>query len=130
VEKGVNEGTAALAYLGDAVFELLVREKLLREGADEPVNALHRRAKGYVSAGAQAAMYHEVFPRLTPDEQTIARRGRNLHSASRSKNAKVTAYRHATGLETLFGWLHEKGETARLGEVFEWCINPFPGGEK
>lgn len=113
---------ATLAYLGDAVFELLVREMLLAQnsGGTSP-NVLTRRARTYVSASAQATMYHEIFPHLTEEEQAIMKRGRNLHSASRAKNADATAYRHATGLETLFGFLHEKGEHARISDLFARC---------
>lgn len=120
MEKSVEHATAAeFAYLGDAVFELLVRERLLREGV--PFRAISRRAKGFVSAKAQAAMYHKIFPELTADEQAVAKRGRNLHSLSRAKNAGVSEYRHATGLEALFGFLHLSGNTARLREVFVLC---------
>ena len=112
--------TAERAYLGDAVFELLVREKLLRDGV--PVSKISKRAKDYVSATAQSKMYHEIFDELTEEEQAIAKRGRNLHSTSRAKNAAVSEYRHATGLEAVFGFLHEKGDDVRLGEVFERCI--------
>jgi len=113
-------GAAELAYLGDAVFELMVREKLLGEGV--PFRALNRRAKAYVSAAGQAAMYHRIFPILSQEEQNIIKRGRNLHNLSRAKNAGVSEYRHATGLETLFGWLYQAGETARLNEIFALCV--------
>jgi 23S rRNA maturation mini-RNase III len=120
VEKGMTHHTAAeLAYLGDAVFELLVREKLLREGI--PFRSINRRAKSYVSAQAQSEMYHKIFPALSPNEQAVAKRGRNLHNCSRSKNAGVAEYRHATGLEALFGHLHQNGEIARIHELFELC---------
>lgn len=131
--QGVNSGAAnaftnlpahstpaELAYLGDAVFELLVREKLLCEGL--PFRAINLRAKSYVSAHAQAEMYHKVFPALSPEEQSIMKRGRNLHTLSRAKNAGVSEYRHATGLEVLFGYLHKNGEIARLNKIFEICI--------
>jgi len=111
---------AELAYLGDAVFELMVREKLLGEGI--PFRALNRRAKGYVSATAQSAMYHRIFPDLSAEEQAVMKRGRNIHNVSRAKNAGVSEYRHATGLETLFGHLHQRGETARVNEIFLMCI--------
>lgn len=120
MEAGVAHHTAAeLAYLGDAVFELLVREKLLREGV--PFREINRRAKSYVSAKAQAEMYHRIFPALSEEEQYIAKRGRNLHTLSRAKNAGVSEYRHATGLEALFGWLHQKGDTTRVTEIFLLC---------
>ncbi|MCL2356048.1 MAG: ribonuclease III [Defluviitaleaceae bacterium] len=120
---GRQLGTAELAYLGDAIFELLVREKLLRDGVT--FRNISRRARDFVSATAQAAMYHRVFSALSEEEQAIAKRGRNLHSTSRAKNAAVTDYRHATGLEAVFGFLHNNGESARLAEVFELCTAKF-----
>jgi len=113
-------GTAELAYLGDAVFEIMVREMLLQQ--ELSFHDLSPTATKYVSATAQAQMYHRIFPTLTEEEQAYAKRGRNLHSGSRSKSSSVTDYRHATGLEALFGWLYlEKNET-RLREIFELCI--------
>lgn len=110
-----------LAYLGDAVFELMVRDMLLREGV--PFREMFRRAKGFVSAKAQAEMYRRIFSALSEEEQSVLKRGRNLHSLSRAKNADVTEYRHATGLEALFGFLHHAGEISRLNEIFLMCVN-------
>lgn len=119
--QSINHLNAAeLAYLGDAVFELLVREMLLREGV--PFRAINRRAKDYVSARAQSEMYHKIFPALSEEEQSALKRGRNLHTLSRAKNAGVSEYRHATGLETLFGYLHQKGDFARVNEIFILCV--------
>ena len=110
---------ASLAYLGDAVFELWAREMLLAEGL--PVNKANRRAKDIVSAIAQSDMYHRIYPQLTQEEQTIMRRGRNLHPLTRAKNADTASYRHATGLEALFGYLYHNRDMARLEEVFKLC---------
>jgi ribonuclease-3 family protein len=118
--QGLDLSAAELAYLGDAVFELLVREMLLNEGV--PFRAINRRAKNYVSAHAQSEMYHRIFPALSEEEQGILKRGRNLHTLSRAKNAGVSEYRHATGLETLFGYLHQKGETERVNVIFLMCV--------
>ena len=115
--------TAALAYLGDAVFELRVREMLLAKNeTTNAMNNLNRQARKYVSATAQAAMYHAVFPHLTEEEQAVMKRGRNLHSVSRAKNADAVAYRHATGLETLFGYLHENEAHERMQAIFAMCV--------
>ena len=111
---------AAMAYLGDAVFELWVREKLLANGL--PVHKAHRSAKSYVSAVAQADMYHRIYPSLPVHEQQILRRGRNLNPLTRAKNADATDYRHATGLEALFGYLYERRDFVRLEEVFNMCL--------
>jgi len=113
-------GVAELAYLGDAVFELKVRDMLMKEGV--PFRDMSRRAKDYVSAVAQGAMYHRIFDLLTEEEQAIMKRGRNLHSVSRAKSARVSEYRHATGLEVLFGWLHICGDASRLKAVFLLCV--------
>jgi ribonuclease-3 family protein len=120
VEKGINPNTstAALAYLGDAVFELRVREMLLAKNeSGASTRVLNKQARAYVSAQAQAAMYHAIFPLLTEDEQAVMKRGRNLHNLSRAKNADTVAYRHATGLETLFGYLYLRGEHERINEL-------------
>jgi len=125
--QGINgHSTAAeLAYLGDAVFELMVREMLLREGV--PFHDMFSRAKSYVSAKAQSEMYHRIFLQLSPEEQAVLKRGRNLHSLSRAKNADVSEYRHSTGLEALFGHLHKNGEISRLSEVFLMCVRNCSG---
>jgi ribonuclease-3 family protein len=127
LEKAVKStpSTAALAYLGDAVFELYVREMLLSQNeTSASTQALNRKARTYVSASAQAAMYHAVFPFLNEAEQAVMKRGRNLHAASRAKNADAISYRHATGLEALFGYLYERGEQERVNELFALCIKP------
>ena len=114
-----NIGTRELAYLGDAVFELMVREKLIAERI--PFSSLNHIADKYVNAKAQSDMYHRIFTKLTNIEQSIIKRGRNLHTATRSKSACVFEYRHATGLEVLFGYLYANREMGRLKEVFEMC---------
>ena len=107
--------------MGDAVFEMYVRKMLLSAG-NQPVNVLNKQARGLVSAAAQAEMYHRVAPYLTQEEQAVMKRGRNLHSTSKAKNADTSEYRHATGLETLFGYLFLRNEHERLAEVFNICI--------
>lgn len=113
-------GTAELAYLGDAVFELMVRDMLIAQGV--AFKDISPSAVKYVSATAQSEMYHKIFEKLTEKEQYIMKRGRNLHSASRAKSAKVAQYRHATGIEALFGHLHIEKQLNRLAEVFNLCI--------
>ena len=110
-----------LAYLGDAVFELMVRQRILSYG-NRPVNALNKLAKRYVSAKAQAEFYYLIEPQLSEEELGVMRRGRNVNPKTKAKNASVTEYRHATGFETLMGYLYLKGNTARIEEIFEKCI--------
>jgi ribonuclease-3 family protein len=113
LEAGITHGTGELAYLGDAVFELMVRDMLLKRGI--PAGDMFEAAKGYVSAPAQAAMYTRIFDKLPPEEQALLKRGRNFPKGD-------SDYCHATGLEVLFGHLHAAGKAERLAEVFEFSI--------
>ncbi len=108
--------TLSLAYIGDAVFELYVREYLLRTGA--PAGVLHRRAKRFVSAAAQSGFVEALEPLLTEQEAGVYRRGRNAKSHSHPKNVDLPQYHRATGLEALFGFLHLAGDTVRERELF------------
>lgn len=106
-----------MAFLGDAVFELMVRERLIQKG-NAPVNKLHKQTVKMVCATAQAAAVEVLTPLLTEEEIGIYKRGRNTHN-NVPKNADPAEYRAATGLETLFGFLHVKGDTNRVRELFE-----------
>lgn len=106
-----------LAYVGDAVFELFVRLTVLTDG-NAPVNRLHKKAKNIVNAKAQAAIYFKIAPLLTEEEESVFRRGRNAKSHTTPKNMDLMDYRHATGLEALFGYLYLKGEKERALELF------------
>ena len=114
----------ALAYIGDSVFDILVRKMLLARG-NMPVNKLHKLAKGYVNAGSQAKMYVFLEDKLTEEELAVMKRGRNAKSYTTAKNQSVTDYRHATGLEALFGYLYLKGDNERIRELFELCVSAF-----
>ena len=105
-----------LAYLGDAVYELLVRTAILRHG-NAPVQKLHSRTVHHVCASAQADGFHRIEQLLTEEELSIFRRGRNTHN-NIPKNASPAVYRAATGLEALFGYLYLKGEKERLETLF------------
>ena len=119
-------GTAGLAYLGDAVLELLVRERLVEAGYTSP-KALNAKALGFVRAAAQAAAMERLTPHLTEEEEGAFRRGRNIGHTNTPKSATVAEYRNATGMEALFGYLHIKGETARIKELFALA---YPKEEK
>lgn len=106
-----------LAFVGDGVYGLLVREMLARDGS-RPVGELHRMAVAYVNATAQAAAYDRIAPLLTEQEQAVYRRGRN-GGAHPPKNADPGHYAKATGLETLFGYLYLNGAQERARELFE-----------
>ncbi|MDP4095971.1 ribonuclease III [Paenibacillus sp. P96] len=106
----------ALAYIGDAVYEVAVRQYLLSQANLRP-NHLHRRATGLVSAKAQSRILQLVEQELTEEEQDIVRQCRNAKSGSVPKNADVLEYRHATALEGLFGFLYCDGRLDRLREL-------------
>ncbi|MDR1912954.1 MAG: Mini-ribonuclease 3 [Clostridiales bacterium] len=110
----------ALAYLGDAVFELLVREKLV-SGGQLPIKDLNDAAKLYVTAAAQKRFYFRIYDQLTEKERLTLKSGRNSKPHSKSKNASVTDYRHANGMETLFGYLYLLKEYERIKEIFAMC---------
>ena len=116
-----------LAYLGDAVYELVIRNMLVKKG-NCPVNRLHRAAIGYVKAGAQARIMDRIEPLLTEEETEIFRRGRNAHSPTTAKNASVLEYRRATGFEALIGWLYLKEDTERMFELIRAGIEDGQDG--
>lgn len=107
----------ALAHIGDAVFELLVRTQLCTAGYTRNGN-LHRETVERVCAPAQAALTEKLLPLLTPEELAIFRRGRNAHVHGIPKNATHAQYSRATGLEALFGALYLSGAQARAEELF------------
>ena len=107
----------ALAHMGDAVFELLVRRSLCTSG--KTVNGkLHKETVARVCAPAQAAFVARLLPHLTEEETAVYKRGRNAHVSNIPKNATASEYGKATGLEALFGWLYLKGQTERVEELF------------
>lgn len=110
-----------LAYIGDAVFEVMVRTHII-SSTKAAANELHNAAKGYVCAHAQSEMYKALEEILSHEEMSVMRRGRNAKSQTKAKNASINDYRHATGLEALVGYLYLKNETQRLMEIFEICI--------
>lgn len=106
-----------LAYIGDGVYELFVRSRLIEEHHDMPPNKLHHLSTTHVRAHAQSRSMVIIEPMLTEDELTIYKRGRNAKSATVPKNADVTEYRRATGFEALIGYLYLSGRNDRLTEI-------------
>ena len=123
-----QQNPLALAFIGDAVFELFVRERLLCL-ARRPVSELHRASVEQVCARAQAESAHRLFPTLSEEEQGILRRGRNAHSNHVPKNAEPADYHAATAFEALFGYLYLCGRMERLRELFDLvCEKESQGG--
>ncbi len=106
----------ALAFVGDGVYSLMVRERLLSQ-ANRPVNDLHRLAVAEVRAEAQAAAIKRILPLLTEQEEAVFKRGRNAHTARSGAD-----YHNATGLEALFGYLYLSDRLDRVRELFTLCV--------
>lgn len=107
-----------LAYVGDAVYEILARTRVVSLG-NSPVNRMNARAKKIVNAKSQCDAYFKIQDRLTDDEAAVFRRGRNATSYTHPKNMDINDYRHATGLEAVFGYLYLSGQNERITELFE-----------
>jgi len=122
IEKPSLLAPLVLAYAGDAVYEVFVRNKLIEIHPDMPVYKLHREATKYVRAHAQSNSILAIEEKLTPQEEAIYKRGRNAKSPTVPKNADVSEYRRATGLEALMGYLYLNGEEDRLAEVMEMAF--------
>lgn len=106
---------ANLAYLGDCVYELYVREYLVKTACQRPsVESLK-----YVTAHVQSGVVEKIMPILTEEEEAEFKRGRNIGHSNVPKSSTAAEYRRATGLETLFGWLYLKGRHERLRELFD-----------
>lgn len=105
-----------LAFLGDSVYEMFIRTKILSQG-NRPANELHKIAVSYVKAKAQATAAHKILENLNEEETQIYKRGRNTNIHTVPKNADMADYRHATALEALIGYLYLKGNQERLYEI-------------
>ena len=118
-EHGSLPGSLELAYLGDALYDLYVREHLVAHGGR--VRSLHRHAIALVCAHAQSEALNRIEDQLTDEERDVARRARNVHQ-SPSKNADPGEYHRATALEALVGWLYVTGQRDRMNEVLEMAL--------
>ena len=111
----------ALAHVGDAVFELLVRLHLAREGRETAGN-LHQAAVSMVNASAQAQDVRLILPELDEEELAVFHRGRNARVNSVPRHARVGEYHEATGLESLMGYLYLLGRTERVNTLFRLIL--------
>lgn len=101
-----------LAYIGDDVYDLIVRTVVVERGNRQP-DGLHKKASSFVNAAAQARLIEAVMDRLTDEEKNVYKRGRNAKSYTSAKNASIGDYRKATGLEALIGYLYLTDQTDR-----------------
>lgn len=121
--ENINEiNTAALAYMGDAVYEQAVREYLIKRGLYD-TNRLHREATSFVSAFAQAHIIKELFDDLDEKEQALVKRARNRKVTTKAKNADIVKYKWATAFEALIGYLYLTEQTERLTWVIDIAVN-------
>ena len=109
--------TDLLSFVGDAIYSLLVREKLIDEGNCRS-NVLHQLSAKYVKASAQAKAYLVIEEDLTSLELSVYKRGRNAHNNHKPKKAESSDYHSATGLEALFGYLYLEGNKDRIALLF------------
>jgi ribonuclease-3 family protein len=116
-EEASQYNILSLAYIGDAVMELMVRENLLSKANCSP-GVLHKQAKQYVSAHAQSGVAEKMLALFTPDEAAIFRRARNTKSPSKPKNAVLSEYSKATAVEAVFGYLYLTGNKDKLKQLF------------
>lgn len=109
----VNYSPLTLAYIGDAIYEIVVRT-ILVDQANRQVNKIHRAASELVKAHTQAELVFLIMDELTEEERTIYKRGRNAKAVTRAKNASMSDYRTATGFEALMGWLYLTKQSDRM----------------
>lgn len=119
----------ALAYLGDAAYEVCIRQHLLTKGISKPTKLQHI-ATHYVSAKAQAALIDlmKEDKLLSDEEWSYFKRGRNANSHTHAKNTSVMTYRISTGFEAVMGYLKLAGKEERLAELAQWCIKQVEAG--
>lgn len=109
------------AYIGDAIFELVVRTVLV-ERKNTQAEKLHKAATKIVKAETQALMIEAIKEELTEEELAVYKRGRNAKAVTRAKNATMSEYRRATGFEALMGYLYLKGDIERMIELIHLAV--------
>lgn len=112
-----------LAYIGDSVYEVYVRGRVLQTHPDMPAYKLHKVSVKYVKASSQAKSIHTIEEMLTEEELAVYKRGRNAKSPTVPKNADITDYRCATGFEALVGYLYLSGMNERADEIMTAAFN-------
>lgn len=114
----------ALAYIGDTVFDLFIRTKIMEDG-NRHVSDMHKKAVRYVNASAQAKIVHILEDELTEEETGVLKWGRNAKVNTHPSHASLGEYHPATGFETLLGFLYLEGKKERLCELLEKAYSNF-----
>lgn len=115
---GYTYSPLALAYIGDSVFDLLIKTYIVTNG-NKQTNKYHKEVSALVKAKSQAEYIDILMDNLSEDEVDIYKRGRNATTHSKAKNATMSEYRKATGFEALIGYLYLNGKISRLNEILE-----------
>lgn len=110
-----------LAFVGDAVYSLYIRERVLKEG-DARLAELQKRTTAYVSAKGQSELLNKLESAFNCEEEDIYRRGRNAKKSTKSKNASVADYNRSTGLEAVLGYLWLSGQYERIYSLLEGAL--------
>jgi ribonuclease-3 family protein len=111
-----------LAYIGDAIYEVMIREMLIKKGYQK-VDNLHKEAIKYTSAVGQKVAIDLIFDQLTEEEVAVFKRGRNANTDRKARNASLGDYKQATGFEALIGYLYLEKRQDRLTEIMSIIIN-------
>lgn len=119
-DHGQLPGSLELAFMGDTIYDLRVRETLVRRGGR--VRDMHREASSHVCAHAQAAAFGRIEGMLTEEEASVARRARNAHQ-NPPRNADPAEYHRATSLEALIGYLYLTGQTQRMNQLLDAAVS-------
>lgn len=123
MDKAYLLSPSTLAFVGDAVYGLLVRTRLAE--TERPIGEQHKLSVAWVNANAQAEAFEVIKSILTEKEMSVFKRGRNNHVGQIPKSTTVGLYHTATGLEALFGYLHINGDITRINELFNVIWSEF-----
>lgn len=121
MDNAMLKSPSTLAFVGDAVFGLLVRTYLAQ--IERPIGQLHKKSVDFVNANAQTKAFEIIKDMLTDKEMSVFKRGRNNHVGGVPKSTTVASYHTATGVEALFGYLHLSGQTDRINQLFSAIVD-------
>lgn len=117
-----NYSPLTLAYIGDGIYEIVIRTVIVDE-ANRQVSKIHKAAAELVKAQTQANMIKSIMDELTEEEVAVYKRGRNAKAVTRAKNASMGDYRTATGFEALMGYLYLTGNSERMMKLIKMSLN-------
>ena len=121
VQQFYQKNALALAYVGDAVFSLMVRNYLVTK-CDNNLSTINKKANAIVCARNQAELMQQLMPLLSPQEQDIANRARNAHTNNKAKNSTLAEYHLATEFEAVVGFWHLTGQDDKLNNMFNKLV--------